>query len=390
MSKFLETKEFPEDYSDEAIGILKKMSFSNLKYMFLKGSMALRSQLYPSDFDGWEIIENEGKTKEDFINEIVGKFKKTIRELENTNLTYIMDIKCGEIEDWKILDDNIFIKNGIVQNYNDMKCKKNLEHLYKLNLIDEDEYNLIYKKLLTVITPKQLLELKDLCKFHIVRWKPEDILKGYTTLLDGSKYYLKEGLSSISKIKIDVVSWINGNKFIEISVNYQLNYDGKPINKVEDPNISYKESILTFYIQKNYFKMLRRIFSFSSFNKDYNLVETLIDFFNSDVGIINQLNNDVKTLETIIEKEASLPKQRIKFELDHFKNRLANIILPKYLKERTDILKIIDILHNIHKFDRAELLQKLRKLGNYLQNLLDYYTKKFIKEEKIDVKSYFP
>lgn len=384
MSNLIETKEFPEDYSNDVIDILTKMSFTDGEKLMILGSMSLRSQLYAGDYDGYEIISNEGKTKEGYLNDLVSQFKKNIKQLEATPLTYIGDIKCGVVEDWRILDDDIKIENHKLKNYNSVESKKRLEYLYKSKIISKIEYENIYKKLKHSLSPIEYIELKDLCKYHIVRWKPDDILKGYTTLINGQKYLLKDGLNSKSVCKMDVVSWVSNNRFTDFSVIYQFNYNGKPMNKVID-NIDYslKENILVYALDKNYFKMSKRIFAYSKYKKDEHMIKLLTNLFNGDLGRIYQIYGDIGTLEYIIENEKSIPVQRINLEIDQFKNRLSNITLPQYLVERTKILKVIDHLVKINKLDRSKMLKELRKLKEYLEKLLDRYTKTFLSKNNL-------
>jgi len=384
MSNIIETKEFPEDYSNDVVDILTKMSFTDGEKLMILGSMSLRSQLYAGDYDGYEIVENHGRTIEGYLNDLVSQFKKNIKSLDDTPLTYIGDIKCGEINEWKILNNDIKIENNIVKNYDSIESKNKLQYLYRLKIISKIEYDNIFNKLKLSLSPSEYLELKDLLKYHIIRWKPEEILKGYKTLIDGRKYTLKDGINSDSVCKMDVVSWVNNNRFTDFSVIYQFNFNGKPLNKVIT-NIDYslKENILVYLLQQNYFKMAKRMFAYAKYKKDEHTIKLLTDLFNGDLGRLYQVYGDIGTLEYIIETERNLPIKRIEFEIDQFRNRLSNITLPKFLIERTKILKVIDHLLKINRLDRSKMLKELRKLKEYIDKILNTYAKYYLINNKL-------
>jgi hypothetical protein len=376
------TKVFPNDYSSDAVDVLNAMSFTNGENMLILGSMSVRHQLYAGDYDGYEIINNDNLKLETYLNMLVEKFKSNIKKLQSINSTYIADIKCGEIEEWKILNDDIIIKNNSILNYNEKYSKNKLMNVYNSNIINKDEFLELDKKLKSSITIKDYLELKDMCKFHIVRWKASEILKGTKILKDGStKYTLKNGINSDSLCKMDVVSLVQNNRFTDFSVIYQFNYNKKPLNKVIlDLEQSLKENILVYFMKKNYFKMSKRIYALSKYRKDNKTINLLTKLFNSDLGIIYQIYGDIGTLEYIIENVNNLPKEKIVFEIEQFKHRLSNITLNEYLKERTKILDIINYLTDVDFSNKQKILDNLLKLRKYLESIMNDYTEVYLKD----------
>ncbi len=384
MAKVNISKKFPSDYGDDVLEILKKMSFTDSKRMMILGSMSLRSQLYAGDYDGYEIVENEGKTKNGYLSDLAKQFAKNMKELEKTPLTYIGDIKCGEVAQWKILNDGIKIKGTQVLNYNSNECKQKVEYLFQSKIISEEEYNNIYKKLKNSLTIDEYFELKDLCKFHIIRWTPSEIIKGSKDLRNGSKVQLQQAIDTKGLCKMDVVGWVQNNRFTDFSVIYQFNFDGKPLNMViEDIDYSLKENILSYAIKKNYFKMSKRLFALAKFKKNNQILDILSPLFNGDLGRIYQIYGDIGTLEYIVENEKKLPSENINFEIDQFRNRLSNLTLSRYLENETKIISVINHMLKLHKLDKVEMLKELRKLREYLDGLLSYYSKEYLEQNKL-------
>lgn len=372
----MEEREFPIDYSDEVIDIFKKMSFTDGKNLNIYGSMSFRSILFPLDYDGYEIVENNERTKENYLNFIVKKFKENIKKIEDTNSTYISKIKCGEIKEWIILDDNIEIKNNKLINYNNIESKKKLENLYNKNIISKNDYNIIDRKLKKNISTKEYFELVDILDYHIVRWSPSDILRGYTVLLDGEKYFLKEAINN-GMTKIDIIKWID-NRFIEFSCIYQFNYNNKPLNKVVS-NIDYsiKEDILYYLTNKNYFKMSKRLYSYSKFKNDEIVMDKLMKMFNSNLGILYQIYGNIETLKVIFEKVKNIPYKRIENETNEIKNRFYNITKNENTKEYK---KIINMFNNL---DKTNILNELINLNDEIIKILNNKTLKYLEKIKL-------
>jgi hypothetical protein len=375
-------KKFPEDYSNEVSDIITKMSLTDGAEVNVVGSMGLRTQLYANDYDCFEKIEIQRN-----IDFYTHKFQKVIQRLIETPLCYIMDIKCGAIKEWQIIDDNVVIENGQVQNFNIEKSKKKLENLKNNNIISKNEFDYIIKKIKNNITIDELFELKDFCKFHIIRWNPKEVLKGSKKLIDGSTYTLKDGFLSKSMFKLDVISWVNGNHFSDFSIIYQFMVKGQAINGLPLDNESIiksvKDDIVYYLHKKNYFKMCKRLFILAKMTNDTLLIEFLTNLFNGDLGRIYVLYGDVSTLENLVENDANIPFDKIEFEIDQFRQRLSNITFPEYFKKRTRIFDIIEHLENIESHNRPKMIKELKNMKKYLEELLSEQTKKHLENKKI-------
>lgn len=372
----MEDREFPIDYSDEVVDIFKKMSFTDGENLNIYGSMSFRSVLFPLDYDGYEIVENNERSKENYLNFIVKKFKDIIKKIEDTNSTYISKIKCGEIEEWKILDDNIEIKNNKIINYNNIESKKKLENLYNKKIISKNDYYSIDKQLKKNISIKEYFYLLDVLDYHIVRWSPSDILRGYTVLIDCEKYFLKEAINK-GMTKIDIIKWID-NKFLEFSCIYQFNYNGRPLNKiVYNIDYSLKEDILYYLINKKYFKMAKRLYAYSKFKNDEITMDKLIKLFNSNLGVLYQIYGNIETLKIIFKKVKNIPQKKIENEIVEIKNRFYQILKDEKNKEYK---KIINIFNNL---DKTNIQYELENLNKEIIKLLNIKTLKFLEKLKL-------
>nr|WPF46895.1 MAG: hypothetical protein [Lake Baikal virophage 16] len=356
------------EFSNDILDTIKKMSFSNGKNVKLYGTKSKRNIFNTNDYDLFEIVRSSS------FNNIVKKFQKIIISLLNSNLTYIGDIKAGVINDFKVLSDTF-------ETYNSTVSKNKLDYIYNLGLVEKEDYNSISKMLKEKISKDNYLILEDLLKYHIMRWKPKEILNGYKMILN-NKYYLVDALNNDSFFKLDVIALTENNKFSDLSIVYQLIINNKPINKpFEDHIETLKGAIKKLSIDGKYYKMSKRIAALyrATDNKKLYILE---DLFNSQLGILSSIISDIETLEYLIENQSILPVSRIQFEIDLFKPRLSNVdILSNPLRNK--ILSTINNLLTKNKIDKDFYLLKLDKIKSILSKILNLNTKKYLLKYKI-------
>ena len=354
------------EFSNDVLDIIKKMSF-NIDNVKIAGTMKNRKLLYASDYDLYENVNSNS------INNIVSKFQKIIVNLLNTDLCYIGDIKAGVIENFRVLSESY-------ENYDEITSKNKLDYIYNLGLVKKEDYNSINKMLKNKISIKDYFILEDFLKYHIIRWKPKEILNGYKIIL-GNKYFLKDALNTDSLFKLDVIALTENNKFTEFSIIYELKINNKSINKsIRNIEESLKEDIQKLSINKKYYKMAKRIASLYRFkNKDTSILDNL---FNSHLGIVSLIISDIETLQYLLENEDVLPTKRIQFEIDLFKPRLSNVdILSNPLRNK--ILSTINNLLTKNKIDKKLYFLKLDKIKSILSKILNLNTKKYLQKYKI-------
>lgn len=230
------------EFSNDVIDIIKKMSF-NINNVKIAGTMKNRKLLYASDYDLYENVNSN------YIDNIVSKFQKIIINLLNTDLCYIGDIKAGVIENFRVLSESY-------ENYDAITSKNKLDYIYNLGLVKKEDYNSINKMLKNKISIKDYFVLEGFLKYHIIRWKPKEILNGYKIIV-GNKYFLKDALNTDSLFKLDIIALTENNKFTEFSIIYELKINNKSINKpIRNIEESLKEDIQKLSINKNIIKWL--------------------------------------------------------------------------------------------------------------------------------------
>lgn len=383
--KFLK-KQYPDEYPEDIKSIIDAMTISGSPEII--GSSLIRNQLFTADIDTQDIIESNIPLNK-FISLMSSKLQKIIRNLLELPNVYIGDIKIGKIKEWQVITNITKITKNQVVNYNQQYSINKLNSANKNKAINQEEYNLILKLLKTKITPDELLELKELCKFHIIRWKPEEVLIGHKELPNGLEYTLEDGLRTKSTTKIDVITWAQNNKYIEMSMNYYLYNKGRLISHKDDFNNSIRQGIFSLYKEGNYFKISKRIFLLLK-NTNIPLKTKLLKLFNTDLGILYQIIGDISVLEYLIENERYLSKEKIYYEIDQFKYRLASVSGFNYIKERSSILKNINDILSIKNIKDPKVLKELDLIKKELKTILNNYTKEYLKKLKININKFLP
>ena len=324
------------------------------------GSFGLRSQLYFSDIDCYEVVKLPLKSVEK-------KFKDIIKNLLEDNTFYIGDIKLGYNEDLRIIDEKSYIHNKKIYHYNYEESKKKLKEIKQF--LTFEEYNKANKLLVKNPTEKQLNEIKKELRFHIVRWKPFEIQKGFKILRDNKKYTLLEAFKSGSLFKLDIVKYLNNN-FLDFSIIYDLRDEkGLKINKISFNVVeTLQNDIKTYTIKKQYFKVLKRKFSLLKYEYEYKgrkenkqKIIILSKILNGNLGKIYQVISNIDNIIYLIDNFKHLDKNRIRENIKIIIDRLSFIYDKQYLKKENEIVG--DLL----------LILKDKSIGNINELLIYIY-----------------
>ena len=362
-------KKIPENYSSEIIDVFDALTMKHGDKPYLIGSANYKIQ-FPSDYD---------LTQEVPVNKFILKdMQEIVRRLLKMKNVFIGDIKCGSIPELKIID-----KDLTLQNY---KTKRPIM-IEKLNTLFADKT--ITKEELdeSIALLKPNLKLLDIyiikheIEFDTIRWKPEDILKGCVNYrghkVPFNKYLLDENVT-----KIDVIVWLNGVRYNEISNLYIFMKDGVPLNvKRNTPKEFIKILIdqMPFLLYEGkYMKICKRINSIERLKGsegDMELMKNLFTLFNSNLGRLAQVLSDLITLEFMIENIKVMPKEKFEYEIDQMKFRLGNMTNKKYLENQDKVIKLLAIVEkDVLDFDAIDKLKK------EIFTLLESETLKFMKE----------
>ena len=362
---YVARKEFPHGYPNDALQVIEAMSLTKGKNTNIVGSMALRSQIYAGDYDCYENVEGT-------LSSHVSKFKRAIKNILDIPNTYISDIKSGSIEEWKIIDDE----------YDYTKSKEKLETLYKQKIINEDLYKLGKKKIKPTISKLEHLMLKRDLRPNIIRWKTWEALRGYK-IVHNKKFTLEQAFQTPTITKVDVISWVQNNRFTDFSMIYEFHHNGKIFNpSVKEFENSILENIFVLYHEGKFFKMAKRMFSLARFKKDNDAIKRLSELFNRDLGRIYMVYGDLGTIEWLFENIESIPLNKIEFELNQFKARLSNVSLESYLSKEDHIFKLLDKLYN-ERTSKEYTLKTITEIKDILEVLLNYHARLYLQRVKM-------
>jgi len=396
MSDESRTKSFPENYPSDATAILDAMSFSNGKDVKVLGSMSLRSQQYAGDYDAYEIVRRKG-SREKVLDELASEFQHIIKGLRGMPNVYIGDIKAGSVEEWRVIARNAGLVDGKITGYNPVESRARVEALYRAKVITEGEKRSADELLTDTPTPESFLLARKKIKFHIVRWSVPEVLSGSKILRDGSRFTLQDAFSSPTISKLDTIGLVQNNKYTDFSIIYEFHDDGKVLNpSFEDIGKSLSEDIIAYKAENNPFKVLKREFAMAKYRGDDKTIQSLTPVLNSDLGRLYSLLSDVGTLIQLLEENKKVPLDKVRFEIDQFKARMANVYsLPDFLKTEHTLLG--HIASALKTSSRPQLLTHLQAIQNLIQTSLTNNTKKlsggthrteFLKKWKVKDKPY--
>jgi hypothetical protein len=326
--------------------------------------MGLRGQLYAGDYDGYEIVNVR------HLSDTVKRFQSNIKKLQGMANVTIGDIKAGEVPDWDILK-GVTIKDGVVAGYKAVEASSALDTLKKAGIISTTEYNGIRPLIKASLTSADYYRLKDKAKFHIVRWTPSEVLAGHIVLRDGKTLTLADAIQMPAIVKLDVIGLVGNNRYTEFSAVYEFKKGKKVLNPTPSSKAdmikSLHESIGAYASNGNYFKVIKRLFSLAKLTGEHELLDKLEPILNSDLGRLYYITGDIGTLLDLIEraKRASLPT--IRFEIDQFINRLANVRLPTIVGKSPSLNKEI---RRIEKLGINEMSAPLEKLKESIDGVL--------------------
>jgi len=373
-SGILSKKQYPLNFQKATRHLIDIIAF-NKKNVKIMGTMSFKAYKYPSDYDLFETVNVQSMDK------LIRDFQNKIKQLLKFNDVFIGDIKAGELEELKIINERSYFKNGRVIGYDFKTTINKLERIFKEGYLTTNEYKKIKKLIKEKPTQKEWnIMLKEL-RIHIIRMTPQDVLRGYK-ILNKKKVFLKDTLKSSGLFKLDVIAYINV-KFSEFSIIYDLRDNGKHriTNFKVNVNEDLKSNIQQLEDMGKYYKMLKRILSLLRIKyskkvkpEDKTLIEEEIIYIsnvlNGELGIINSVINDIEILQQIIDNENITPLIKIKEQIDNFIYRLSNIYrTTAYLKNETNIIKQINKALEINKKDT--LYKQLNKIKQDLQSILN-------------------
>jgi hypothetical protein len=250
-----------------------------------------------------------------------------------------------------------------------------VDALREQNIISPAESNEAHALLDKATDPLSFLEARKTIRFHILRWKPADILEGAMVYRD-KVITIEDALTSGGMVKIDAIA-NHSERFVELSVIYDIFVNGKRLTASPSPLVPSLIEDIAYYSESNPFKALKRTFSLARHFKNLSVIETLVPVLNSDLGRLYQLIGDMSTLVDLLERP-NAPVSRIREAIDDFRSRLGFIYdLPDVLRDETETLGEIVAILKLPTPSRIR--DRLASLRDDLQRKLDLNTKKEVK-----------
>ena len=356
------TKGYPDNYSVDVLKVINALSIG--KELTIVGSSAIRSQLYAGDYDIMEKVEAKGFEE---------KLKGVIKALRAIPECYLGDIKIGEVPEWNVFLPSARYEDGKVLDFNVTQSKAKVAELLKQNVISGKEAKEAGMLLDDVSDPISFLTARKEIRFHILRWRPIDVLNGFLDFRH-HKFTLEQAVHSGGLIKIDAICNIK-DRFTEFSVIYNV-YDGKKLITKRPTNIvsSLREDVI-FYSETDPFKSLKRFFALAKYERAEKAAEILVPILNSDLGRLYQIINDMKVLDSVLlSKPSAHAENSVRSQIDEVKARMGNIYkLKDFLSNEHAIIGEIEALL---KSPKSVIERKLVHIIDKLQVILDRDTRK--------------
>jgi len=366
----LATKAFPDNYSQEVLNIFEAMSMTDLKKFILVGSASLRSQQYSADFDCMEKVRITNAA------EMVHNLRDVVKRLRAIPDCFIGDIKCGEEKVWDVFNENAGIVDGKVQNFNPTESKGRIDNLRNRNIIGPAEAKEASALLDKATTPLGFIIAKKTIKFHVLRWKPQQILAGFQEYR-GHRFTLEDAAVSGGLVKVDAVANIS-DRYTEFSTIYDTYLNGKLVSQKPSNIVQSLSNDIMFYNRTNPFKALKRFFALCKLRKDTATAAVLIPIMNSDLGRLYQIIGDLQTLRGLLDRpSSSYNLKEILSQIDDMKARMGNLYqLRDFLQNEHDIIGSLNALLNS---PATSIKGKLDKLIAELEGINNEGTVKIMK-----------
>jgi hypothetical protein len=355
---------FPEDIST----VLDALSLDG-KPVCVSGTMSYRSQLYAADYDTSQVVSLNYADDMTAVRWAVKRFKAMVKHLQGMRGLYVGDIKGGEVEAWKVIPDTATVRDGRVWGYDADAARDKVRQLHEEGAIKTDEMATAMQLLIKHPTVKHFMEMRDIVRFHIVRWTPAEVAKGFVTLRTGVRYTLEEAFMSHGLTKVDVVAFVGGSRYADFSCIYTLQNKGKVLNAPPPDDI--KLNLLALYTQGNFFKMAKRMFSMARRENKHKRIADFTAMMNSDLGRIYTVVADIELLLKLLEERKG-DTDRIRYEADQMRSRLGNVSLGA--AEQPKLLKLLKRAGITPQFGR--LVKDLDEVRERLNELLQKEAKK--------------
>lgn len=355
--------------NDSVKHVISLISYKNGKPQIL-GSSALASQLFSSDFDLFERVYESGIMNK-ATRDIYNVFRNMMRLIKRNPGIYFMDFKCG-------IDEDLYLPEEKFQNAAEVRAF--YKDKQREGLLTDEQFETIVE---LSRNAEDYYDWYDFCRrLWTIRWTPESIERGFVNLPGNRTKSFIDCLDDKTVIKIDVVSYLDG-QFVEFSNIFELHVGSRVIN-LETSNIvqTIKRDVSRYAIKKNWYKVLKRIFSIAKIERDLNTVKILTELFNSNTGLANRVRATITTIIDLIDK-GYRPIAEIHNALQYNKQLLGNVFefdVPPRIFEMFD--------EATRTTDADKIYSIAEKIEADIMTLVNNEALQYIKKHKIPIHRY--
>lgn len=364
------------------------------------GSFTYRVQKYPGDIDALEVVEKEGRKK--LLDYIAKQIKKIVEDIEKSKNHWFLEFKAG-------IDERFAIPIGIVYDNNnfvmDDKFISTVAFFANKKWMKPEDFNRIfylYGKGNLTKTDYEIVQ-KIMRKYNVIRWKANEVLKGEKVLPGNVVIKLKDALTDISKINIEMIGEING-RLADMSNFFILSYidNGGTRRSINFPQSSlddFRDAMLEtlkqsmfdlYYSEVNYnpFKMLKRYWSYGRLIRDENLIRKIEPIISSDVSLTNQLKSSLGIVVRMLKEVKNPPMNLLMRQLDIVREKMANTFLvDKDEEEYYDT--ILQTIIDHPKMSKEKIINLLEEIEDNLIDDVNEVSQQFIKANGLEPENYF-
>lgn len=371
VQKFAYTKkDYPLDYPLEVQKGIKLLSI-NPKNVLVFGTSSIKSMLYAGDIDLREFVPLKDHAK------AIQKMVKQIISDKDYGSRYILgDIKAGNTKVGEMLSSLLGdIINCQIIDYNPNELRKMFKEL-KINKNVPDQIDI----------PEWIKLFKVIHDIKIIRWTPDEILKG----VHHTGVNLKQATLDSDLNKVDMYFYYNG-KYVEMTT--VLDYAH---GIVEDNNKiikGLKLNLLSFLYKEppNYLKVIKRANAISRLTGNCNYLSKVKDFLVGNVALLNSVKNDLDVLPEMIARgfDINKNKEKLNSHISMMISRLSNVYVVDIPDEMfLELHKIQESLQDKRNIDVNKMLEFLENISDSIGEVVNCKTLEFINSSGISFKEF--
>lgn len=232
-------------------------------------------------------------------------------------------------------------------------------------------------QILEIFQNKYLIALKNDSMFIIdfkcgkykgrpLRWNKDTIKAGFQ-YIDDVKINFVDAIRQNEIIKLDLLTLID-NKFVEFSINYYF----QPLPTRDDIEKIFLREFQLKMAHGEYFKALKRLYSYAKITKNKVLRINLINFLNGPTGNLNYQINGLNILLSVLDNSFRVPtKCSILYNLSIIKKNLP----VKYICRIDKIMSYNSIQDMVYPIEQLVILlnqQVNDQVQLFIKNQIDF------------------